>query len=105
MPLDSQSVPYEEMSVAALAHQPLVAPEPREGKDWEIIYQRLEARLQSMAMTRMAWWRHWGEVARLTLPSRYRWLVTPNDFSRGGFINDAIVDSTAALALNVCAPM
>jgi hypothetical protein len=59
---------------------------------------QLEDRLSMMRTDRYSWWIHWAELARYILPRRYRWLVTPNQMTRGSQINTAIVDSTGTTA-------
>lgn len=71
--------------------------------DWEQMRAYLEARRQSLWNWRTSWWTHWGEIAANTLPRRYHWVVTANQASRGGPINQDVVDSTPTQALLVCA--
>ena len=95
---------YEAMSPTLLAQQPLTLPtEAKPGKNWDVIYSKLETRLQSLKNWRWSWWAYWAEVAQYTLPRRYHWLVTPNTYDRGRPVNDAIIDSTAMQAVKVCA--
>lgn len=47
---------------------------------------------------RYSWWVHWREVADFELPRRYKWLITPNQASRGSPINQRILDSTGTIA-------
>lgn len=58
----------------------------------------LDGRLFAMRDDRYSWWIHWRELAVYILPRRYRWLVTPNQQSRGQEINQAIIDSTGTVA-------
>jgi len=37
------------------------------------------------------------------LPRRYKWLITPNEMSRGTQLNTGIIDSTGTIAARVCA--
>lgn len=57
-----------------------------------------ESRLIALRNIRYSWWNHCREVADYLLPRRYRWLVTPNQMSRGSPINQHILDSTGTLA-------
>lgn len=52
-------------------------------------------RLCSLRTYRYSWWTHWRELADYFLPRRYKWLITPNQMSRGSPINQHILDSTA----------
>ena len=62
--------------------------------------QQLDARLNVLDAQRITWWLHWGQVARLFLPRRFRWLVMPSDWAaRGVNINAAILDNTGTRAL------
>jgi hypothetical protein len=63
----------------------------------------LEAELQGLKTDRYSWWQHWSQLATYILPRRYRWLVTPNQSSRGSPINGAIFDSTGTIAARVLA--
>jgi hypothetical protein len=57
-----------------------------------------ESRLIGLRVNRYSWWVHWRELADYLLPRRYKWLITPNQMSRGSPINAHILDSTASLA-------
>ena len=74
---------------------------PTEG-DLEL-RKRAEGRLLGLRVNRYSWWTHWRELADYYLPRRYKWLITPNQMSRGSPINQHIVDSTATLAAYKCA--
>jgi hypothetical protein len=63
----------------------------------------LEAELAGLKTDRYSWWQHWAQLATYVLPRRYRWLVTPNQSSRGSPINGAIIDSTGTIAARVLA--
>lgn len=52
---------------------------------------------------RYSWWTHWRELADFILPRRYKWLITPNQFSRGSPINQHIIDSTGTIAARTLA--
>lgn len=57
-----------------------------------------QTRLIGMRVTRYSWWVHARELADYLLPRRYRWIVTPNQASRGSPINQHILDSTGTRA-------
>lgn len=61
--------------------------------------QRGEGRIIGLRTNRYSWWTHWRELADYELPRRYKWLITPNQQSRGSPINQHILDSTGTLAL------
>lgn len=63
----------------------------------------LEAELAGLKTDRYSWWQHWAALATYILPRRYRWLVTPNQNSRGSPINGAIFDSTGTIAARTLA--
>lgn len=65
--------------------------------------KQAEERLIGLRVNRYSWWTHWRELADYMLPRRYKWLITPNQMSRGSPINQLIVDSTATLAAYKCA--
>jgi hypothetical protein len=60
--------------------------------------KRNEGRLSGLRTNRYSWWVHWKELAMYKLPRRYKWLITPNEASRGSYINQAIIDNTATIA-------
>lgn len=67
--------------------------------DASLAYRRfVEGRLIGMRTNRYSWWVHWRELADYFLPRRYKWLITPNQQSRGSPINQHIIDSTGVLA-------
>lgn len=102
-PLDSTAA-YEGMGPTFLAAQP-VTDGPmamRAGKDWDTIFPALESRLAGLRTWRYTWWAYWAELAKYILPRRYRWLITANQQNKGVPINDAIVDSTTTMAMQVC---
>jgi hypothetical protein len=85
---------------AALA--PLKLPVP-DKDDIARIRRAVDARLQSLDTQRYSWWSHWAELARYILPRRYRYLITPGQFSRGSPINSSIIDSTGTVAARTLA--
>lgn len=70
------------------------------GADNVLVAQRryFEGRLMGLRTNRYSWWVHGRELADSLLPRRYKWLVTPNQTSRGSPINGHILDSTGTLA-------
>lgn len=58
----------------------------------------VDGRLLGMRTNRYSWWQHWRELADFFLPRRYKWLITPNQQSRGSPINQHILDSTGVVA-------
>jgi len=62
------------------------------------IRKKVEGRMSGLENNRHSWWVHWRLLATYTLPRRYKWLVTPNEASRGSPLNSAIIDSTSMLA-------
>ena len=97
--------PYEQMSPSLLAMQP---PTPRNKlekpqSDWETIFSHLTARMGMMRAWRWSWWAYWSRLAEFFLPRRYHWVVVANRMQRGSPINDAIIDSTATLSIQICA--
>ena len=68
------------------------------------IREHVDARLGGLSIDRYSWWSHWREIADYLIPRRYKWLITPNQATRGSPINQRIIDSTATIALRICAP-
>jgi hypothetical protein len=56
-----------------------------------------QGRLIGLRVNRYSWWTHWRELADYFLPRRYKWIVTPNQQSRGSPINQHILDSTGVI--------
>lgn len=54
-------------------------------------------RLLGLRTNRYSWWTHARELADYFLPRRYKWLITPNQQSRGSPINQHILDSTGVI--------
>lgn len=96
---------YEMASPSLLAQQPPSLPfrPERPNLDWDITYSHLESRLGMGRTWRYSHWMHHAEIAQFLLPQRYRWLVVASLFRRGSPINQAIIDSTAGLARDICA--
>src|SRR5215469_6969240 len=68
---------------------------PKEDMD---LRKQSEGRLIGLRVNRYSWWVHWRECADYMLPRRYKWIITPNQMSRGSPINQHILDSTGSLA-------
>jgi len=102
---DFESAPYEDTSPTLLAAQPptLAKDDTATGQNWNEIFAHLEARLAGLRQWRLSWWGYWASLAEYILPRRYHWLVTANTMNRGTPLNQAIVDSTATLAMQTCA--
>ncbi len=60
-------------------------------------------RMETMRGYRIPWWAFWAALAEMYYPQKYRWFVTPNNYNRGGPINQAIVDETGMLAARTLA--
>jgi hypothetical protein len=56
-----------------------------------------QGRLLGLRTNRYSWWVHWRELADFFLPRRYKWIITPNQASRGSPINQHILDSTGVI--------
>lgn len=105
---EAQDAPYTEMGADFLSSQPVVTTERKlgafmSGPDWTVVYGKLESRLGALRSWRYSWWTHWSRLAEYFMPRRYVWLVVANRMWRGSPINDAIIDSTGALAVRTCA--
>jgi hypothetical protein len=68
-----------------------------------LVLRHLTGRLAGMRTYRYSWWVHWRELADYLLPRRYKWLITPNQWSRGSPINQHIIDSTGTIAARTLA--
>jgi hypothetical protein len=67
-----------------------------------ILRDKLDGRISGLESERTSWLAHWRELADFILPRRYRWLLSANQ-SRGGQINNNIIDSTGTIAARTCA--
>lgn len=67
-----------------------------------VLRDKLDGRISGMESERNSWLIHWRELADYILPRRYRWLLSANQ-SRGGQINNNIIDSTGTIAARTCA--
>jgi hypothetical protein len=68
----------------------------------QALFRHFSARLEGMRNDRLSFWYHWGQLAEVLLPRRYKWFITPNQTNRGAQINQAIIDETGVLASRVC---
>lgn len=103
------TAPYTQMGPDILSQQPVDQSAPKKGffgmsgANWTTVFNQSESRLGSLRSWRYSWWTHWARLAEFFLPRRYSWLVVANRMWRGSPINDAIIDSTGALAVRTCA--
>jgi hypothetical protein len=102
---DFADVNYMHMSASLLASQPLTPKDKQQQplKYWDRLYTHLESRLSQLRNWRWSWWTYWSRLAELYNPRRYTWLVVANKMTRGGALNDNIIDSTGLLAVRTCA--
>lgn len=106
MPLDATgTASYERSSISLLSRQPVsLGPDPeREAADWNIVFNHCERRLRSLKGIRWSWLATWMDIGAFFIPRRTKWFITPNQYARGRFLNDQIIDSTGAQALLTCA--
>lgn len=61
------------------------------------------SRMETLRGFRIPWWAYWAQLAEMYYPQKYRWFVTPNNYSRGGPLNQSIVDETGVLAARTLA--
>lgn len=96
---------YERASASLLATVPSdpVGKRPQPSDNWDDLNAHLEARMMQMRNWRNSWWTHWAQLAEYILPRRYHWLITENTMSRGGELNQTIVDPTGTMAAGYCA--
>ena len=103
--LVGDEVAYTKMGPSFLAAQD-ITPEAEQKflphSDWRTIFEHIEAEYTAAKSWRYSWWVHWGRLAEFFKPRRIHWLVTPNRMSRGTAINDAILDGSPAIAVNIC---
>lgn len=62
------------------------------------LHRHVNERLLGLRVNRYSWWVHARELADFLLPRRYKWLITPNQMTRGSPINQHILDSTGTIA-------
>jgi hypothetical protein len=60
--------------------------------------RHVDGRMIGLRVNRYSWWTHARELGDYFLPRRYKWIITPNQMSRGSPINQHILDSTPTLA-------
>lgn len=104
--MDSQfaDAPYDETGPSLLSRQPLTRkPEKPSPEWWNVVFNHLEASLQSFRSWRWTAWAYWSMLARFFLPRRYKFVITPNQFNRDSPVNDNIKDSTGLQAVRTCA--
>lgn len=73
------------------------APDSQSSPD-SLFRKASEGRIIGMRVNRFGWFVHWRELADYELPRRYKWLISPNQMSRGSPINAHILDSTGTMA-------
>jgi hypothetical protein len=97
--------PTDDIGPSLLAKQPLTDKDFTQdiNENWDVIFQHVESRLQSMRSWRWMKWTYWAVLGKFFLAYRYIWLVVANKFSRGHPVNDAIIDSTGLMAVRTCA--
>lgn len=64
---------------------------------------QMRSRLEAERSVRLSWWTHWSQLAEVYLPRRYKWFITPNNYTRGSAINSSIIDETGVLAARTLA--
>jgi hypothetical protein len=95
---------YETSGADTLAKQPaIIKADPPEGRDWPWIFAQLESKLAGLRDYRVSWWLYFAELATYILPRRYHFLVVADTMIKGIPLNNAIIDSTATLAMQTCA--
>lgn len=97
---------YYEMAGPALlaAIDPDEVDEIEEPPDWwPALYGNSQGRLTQLRSWRYSWWLHAREKARLILPYRYHWVITPNQMNRGNPVNQDIINASGTLAMRNCA--
>jgi hypothetical protein len=110
----SEAPPWATQSPAFLAQQPpeieVKAKEgetPAEAKKrkrrTETIQAHAERRMNWMRTMRWVWWRQAGLIAQFIVPHRWHFFIYANRTYRDGIVNQAIIDSSATDALQICA--
>ena len=61
------------------------------------LHSYAQGKLLALRVNRYGYWVHWRELADYFLPRRYKWLITPNQMSRGLPINQHILDSSGCI--------
>ena len=62
-----------------------------------------DGRMSGLRQDRNSFFLHWREIANYFIPRRYKWLVTPNQATKGSPINSMILDNTPTTALRILA--
>src|SRR5215469_16093894 len=98
-PGHTQSYPHLDRKTAARVRAATQREAPGYDNEPDVAFRKAaEGRLIGLRVNRYGWWVHWRELADYILPRRYKWLITPNQMSRGSPINQHILDSTGTLA-------
>jgi hypothetical protein len=58
----------------------------------------VDQRLVSLRADRWSWWQHWRQLSDFILPKRGRYLIYPNQATRGDPLGSRIINETAILA-------
>jgi hypothetical protein len=102
----SKPVNYEQMTSTLLSRQPVEVPganRPDPVKGWQVTYNHLQTRMNSLRTWRYSWWTYWGQLAAYFSPKRWIYLAVANRTWRGSPINDQIIDSTGLQAVRTAA--
>lgn len=75
----------------------------REPQYWPALYQQVERRLNMLRSIRWTWWGSWMQLGEFFLPRRARAWVVANNWARGRYLNDSIVDGIGSKAAEDCA--
>jgi hypothetical protein len=106
VPLDSGPGDYTQQGVTLLASQPVVPTRTSpivDNEDWQVVYNHLERRLAALRAWRWTRWAVWQDLGAYFLPRRVKAFITPNNYARGRWLNNNIIDSTGVQAMNTCA--
>jgi len=71
---------------------------PLSAETAQYVKLKLDGQFSGMDQTRRSFWTHWARLAEVFLPRRYKWFITPNQYNRGGQINQSIIDETGVIA-------
>jgi hypothetical protein len=113
-PSKAEAPPWATQSPGFLASQPPMlddAPKPVEDpaearkrkRNNETIQAHAERRMNWMRTMRWVWWRQAGLIAQFIVPHRWHFFIYANRTYRDGIVNQAIIDSSATDALQICA--
>lgn len=105
MPLDAGTAAYTEMGPDFLSAQPLTLPSgfEQQPKWWDQTYSHLERRMNGLRTWRWTWWWTWQNLGTFFLPRRAKAWIVANNYNRGNYLNDAIIDSVGCMAAQTCA--